>query len=280
MTSSGPSEDLRTPTPEQVAAEVEREGYAVLRDVVDASLVTALRRRIDELMEELAIPFGGNDFLGRRTRRIFNLLARDPLFERIVTHDAILPVVEQVLDHECLLSSLTAIEMHPGETLQPLHADDGSIPLPKPHPPLACVALVALSDFDERNGGTRVVPGSHRFDHSPGRDERHSHAAEHAVMSAGSAVVYHGSLWHGGGANRSDAPRMGIVVNYCAGYIRQEECQLLALRPEQVAAFSPRTRALVGYGTYHGLHGHVDQRNPAELIDPSAETDMIWRRIK
>ena len=58
MTSSGPSEDLRTPTPEQVAAEVEREGYAVLRDVVDASLVTALRRRIDELMEELAIPFG------------------------------------------------------------------------------------------------------------------------------------------------------------------------------------------------------------------------------
>jgi ectoine hydroxylase-related dioxygenase (phytanoyl-CoA dioxygenase family) len=99
-------------------------------------------------------------------------------------------------------------------------------------------------------------------------------------MRAGSAIVYHGSLWHAGGANRSDTARMGIVINYCAGYIRQEESQLLALRPEQVATFSPRTRELIGYGTYRGLHGHVDQRSPAELFDPQAETDMIWRRIK
>ena len=260
-------------------AAVEREGYVVLPSVIELELVTALRERIDELLESLGTPRGTNDFLGHSTRRIFNLLARDVLFERVVEHAAVLPIIEQVLDPECLLSSLTAIEMEAGETPQPLHADDGSIPLPKPHPPLACVALWALSDFDEENGGTRVVPGSHLYDHSPGRDERRNSEARTTEMPAGSVIIYHGSLWHGGGANRSDTRRLGIVANYCAGYIRQEECQLLALPHERVASFSPRLRELVGYGTYHGLHGHVDQRNPAELIDPDAETDMIWRRI-
>jgi ectoine hydroxylase-related dioxygenase (phytanoyl-CoA dioxygenase family) len=72
---------------------------------------------------------------------------------------------------------------------------------------------------------------------------------------------------------------MAIVNNYCAGFLRQEECQLLALPREQVASFSPRLRRLVGYGTYRGLLGHVDQRSPEVLIDPAASTDMIWSKI-
>jgi ectoine hydroxylase-related dioxygenase (phytanoyl-CoA dioxygenase family) len=230
-------------------------------------------------MAELAVPFGPNDFLGTRTRRLFNLLARDPLFARVPIHDAVLPVVERVLDPECLLSSLTAIEMHPGETAQPLHADDGSIPLPKPHVPITCTAIWALTDFTEENGGTRVVPGSQRADHSPGRAERDAPSLA-TVMPAGSVLVYHGSLWHGGGANRSSARRLAIVCNYCAGWLRQEECQLLALPREQVTGFPPRLQALVGYGTYRGLLGHVDQRSPAEWVDPEAATDMVWRRIR
>jgi ectoine hydroxylase-related dioxygenase (phytanoyl-CoA dioxygenase family) len=98
-------------------------------------------------------------------------------------------------------------------------------------------------------------------------------------MPAGSVLVYHGSLWHGGGANRSAARRAAIVCNYCAGFLRQEECQLLALPREQVALFPPRLQALIGYGTYRGLLGHVDQRNPAELVDPAARTDMVWRKL-
>ena len=88
------------------------------------------------------------------------------------------------------------------------------------------------------------------------------------------------TLWHGGGANRSAARRLAIICNYCAGFLRQEECQLLALPREQVAGFPPRLQALVGYGTYRGLLGHVDQRSPGEWVDPGASTDMVWRRIR
>jgi ectoine hydroxylase-related dioxygenase (phytanoyl-CoA dioxygenase family) len=261
------------------AARVAEDGYAILERAIEPALVAELVAALDRRMAELAVPFGANDFLGTRTRRLFNLLARDPLFGRVPVHDAVLPIVERVLDPECLLSSLTGIEMNPGETAQPLHADDGSIPLAKPHGPITCTAIWALTDFTEANGATRLLPGSHRADHSPRKDERDAPSLP-AVMPAGSVLVYHGSLWHGGGANASGARRVAIICNYCAGWVRQEECQLLALPREQVESFPPRLQALVGYGTYRGLMGHVDQQSPAEWVNPAARTDMVWRRIR
>jgi ectoine hydroxylase-related dioxygenase (phytanoyl-CoA dioxygenase family) len=261
------------------AARVTEDGYAVLERAVEPDLVAALVGTIDRLMAALDVPLGANEFLGRRTRRLFNLLARDPLFAGVPVHEAVLPVVERVLDPECLLSSLTAVEMLPGESPQPLHADDGTLPLPRPHGPLTCTAIWALSDFTEENGGTRVVPGSHRADHAPRRDERDAPSLP-TQMPAGSVLVYHGSLWHGGGANRSESRRLAIICNYCVGFLRQEECQLLALPRAQVASFPPRLQRLVGYGTYRGLLGHVDAESPAEWLDPHAETDMVWRRIR
>ena len=99
-------------------------------------------------------------------------------------------------------------------------------------------------------------------------------------MPAGGVLGDHGSLWHGGGANASNARRPLIVINHCAGFLRQEECQPLAVPRERVARMSPRLQALVGYSTYKGLLGHVDQRNPAELVDANASTDMVWRRLR
>ncbi len=260
------------------AGAVVRDGWTILPDVIEAALVRELVARIEALLEELSVPRGSNTFLGEHTRRIFNLLARDALFERVPVHAAVLPVIEAVLDRECLLSSLTAIEMGPGETDQPFHADDGSIGLPKPHGPITCTAIWALTDFTRANGATRLVPGSHRGDRNPRRGEEPRF--EQAEMSAGSVLVYHGSLWHGGAANTGPSARMGIVANYCAGFLRQEECQLLALPRERVARFTPRLRELVGYGTYRGLMGHVDQRSPAEWLDPATGTDMVWRRMR
>lgn len=98
-------------------------------------------------------------------------------------------------------------------------------------------------------------------------------------MPAGSVLFYSGSLWHGGGENRTSQRRLGIVANYCAGFLRQEENQLLALSRDRVADFPSRLRRLVGYGTYRGLLGHVDQRDPETLLDPSVPTRMVWEKM-
>ena len=54
-------------------------------------------------------------------------------------------------------------------------------------------------------------------------------------MPKGSVLVWHGSLWHGGGANTTDERRIGLAMNYCAGYIRQQENQQLGI-PREIAA--------------------------------------------
>ena len=155
----------------RTAEKVKEEGFAILQGAIPPELVASLRDASLRCMQELAVPFGTNVFLGERTRRLFNLLARDRIFEGVPVHAAVLPVIEQVLDEDLLLSSLTAIEMHPGQTAQPLHADDGSINLPRPHPAITCTALWALSDFTADNGATRLVPGSHLSERRPRKAE-------------------------------------------------------------------------------------------------------------
>jgi ectoine hydroxylase-related dioxygenase (phytanoyl-CoA dioxygenase family) len=260
------------------AEAIARDGFTVLERVIEPELVAELQETIDRVMVDQQIPYGENRFLGENTRRIFNLLARDPLFARVPLHPVVLPLVERVLDDQCLLSSLTAIEMQPGQGAQPLHADDGSIALPRPHVPVVCVAIWALTDFTVENGATRLVPGSHRSDRRPAKGEQADYVE--ATMPAGSVLVYDGALWHGGGDNRSDARRVGIVVNHCAGFLRQEENQLLAVPREMAATFPRRLQQMLGYGVYRGLMGHVDKQDPGVLLDPDVETDMVWKRMR
>lgn len=217
-----------------------------------------------------------NEFEGSATVRIYNLLVHGPLFERVPVHENVLPVVEGVLDEGCLVSSLSSISIGPGETPQPIHADDMLMPLAKPHASVVCNSMWALTDFSEENGATRIIPGSHKLDHSPQYGQHYD--SEPAVMRKGSVLIWHGSLWHGGGENRTNERRVGIAMNYCAGYIRQQENQQLGIPLEIAKGFSARLRELVGYGVYHGLIGHVEKQSPARLLDEGATTKIVWDR--
>ena len=96
-------------------------------------------------------------------------------------------------------------------------------------------------------------------------------------MPKGSVLVWHGSLWHGGGANTTDRRRVGIAMNYCAGWIRQQENQQLGIPRRGRARFPPRLRELVGYGIYRGLIGHIDKQHPSKLLlGADATAGMIW----
>jgi ectoine hydroxylase-related dioxygenase (phytanoyl-CoA dioxygenase family) len=256
--------------------EIERDGYTVVEDAIEAELVDALGEDLQRLERELGITPSHNEFEGERTVRIYNLLAHGRLYERVPVHASVLPIVERVLDPGCLVSSLSSIAIGPGESEQPIHADDQLIPLPKPHAAVVCNSMWALTDFTEENGATRVVPGSHRSGHSPEYGRRYDSVP--AEMRRGSVLVWHGSLWHGGGANRSSLRRVGIAMNYCAGFIRQQENQQLGIPREVAKGFSPRLRRLVGYGIYQGLIGHIDKRDPVELLDGPSETKIVWDR--
>jgi ectoine hydroxylase-related dioxygenase (phytanoyl-CoA dioxygenase family) len=259
--------------------EIAEQGYTIVPDAIEPELVDALRADLARLEAFFDVQPSPNSFEGHRTLRIYNLLAFGELYQRIPVHPNVLPIVERVLDPGCLVSSLSSVDILPGEVAQPIHADDQLIPIPKPHPPTVCNSMWALTDFTEANGATRIVPGSHRWDHDP-EYGRHYDSIP-AEMPAGSVLIWHGSLWHGGGANRTDERRVGIAMNYCAGYVRQQENQQLGLDRETVRRFPPRLRQLVGYGVYNMLIGHINKRSPEQLLlaDAPGESPIVWDRI-
>jgi ectoine hydroxylase-related dioxygenase (phytanoyl-CoA dioxygenase family) len=268
---------LRSVTPEQLAAHVARiddEGYTIVEDAIEPELLDEVQEELRRLEVDLGIVPASNDFEGSATVRIYNLLVHGRAFERIPVHPNVLPVVEGVLDPGCLISSLSSIAICAGETPQPIHADDQLMPIPKPHPPTVCNTMWAITDFTEANGATRIIPGSHKADASPVYGQHYDSVP--AEMARGSVLIWHGSLWHGGGANTTDERRVGIAMNYCAGYVRQQENQQLGIPRHIAAGFDERLQRLCGYGVYFGLIGHIDKRDPIELLRGEGAMSMVW----
>lgn len=255
------------------------QGFTVVHEAFDAELATALLADLDRLHAELGTRPARNGFEGTRTLRVYNLLAHAPLWQQVPVHPEVLPIIEGVLDRGCLISSLSSISIGPDEVAQPIHADDQLMPIPKPHVATVCNTMWALTDFTEANGATRIIPGSHLADASP--DYGHPYDSIPAEMPAGSVLIWHGSLWHGGGANTTGERRVGIAMNYCAGWIRQQENQQLGLPLDLVRTFEPRLQELCGFGVYHGLIGHIDRRSPADalLADADGGDAMVWDHV-
>jgi ectoine hydroxylase-related dioxygenase (phytanoyl-CoA dioxygenase family) len=253
---------------------MQRDGYTIVEGAIDPDTVAALRDDVFRLERELAVQPAPNVFEGQNTLRIYNLLAHGAIYQQVPVHERVLPIIEGVLDKGCLVSSLSSIDIGPGEAAQPLHADDQLIPLPKPHVSIICNSMWALTDFTEANGATRLVPGSHRAERSPQPfgEPVQTVAAE---MPAGSVLVFDGSIWHGGGANRTGERRLGLAMNYCAGWMRQQENQQLGIPPDVARGFGPRLRKLVGYGLYKGLIGHIDKCSPDDLLDGGAPRPVV-----
>lgn len=254
---------------------IRRDGYTVVENAIDLDLIEALNASLDQLERELDVKPAMNGFEGHKTVRIYNLLQFGAPFTSVPVHASVLPIVEQVLDSGCLISSLSSIAIDPGEVAQPIHADDMVIPLAKPHIPIVCNSMWALTDFTDANGATRLVPGSHVRDNPVYGG---TYETVPAAMKKGSVLIWDGALWHGGGANRTDKRRMGIAMNYCAGFIRQQENQQLGLKPGLVKTFSPRLQELIGYGVYRGLIGHIDKKSPAQVLGAADGFQSIWEK--
>jgi ectoine hydroxylase-related dioxygenase (phytanoyl-CoA dioxygenase family) len=261
------------PSAEEHAATIEREGFTIVEDAIAPELIDRLVAEVDRLHAELAVEPAKNIFEGVSTLRVYNLLARGKAFEEVAVHERVLPIVEAVLDQGCLVSSLSSITILPGETAQPIHADDQLIPLPKPHVPIVCNTMWALTDFTEENGATRLVPRTHTADRSPNFGEPLETVG--AVMKRGSVLVWNGSLWHGGGANASTERRIGLAMNYCAGWMRQQENQQLGIPLAVAKGFSPRLRKLAGFGLYRQLLGHIDKCSPVDLLDETGPRRVV-----
>lgn len=240
---------------------LERDGYAIVPGVVDPDEVAATRAELREVLAD--IPTGRNDFEGLSSRRIYALFAKTRAFDRWAIDPVVLGVVDAVIG-QSQLSAPTGIDIGPGEAAQVFHRDDGIYPLAEPHGEVVLNTMWALDDFTRENGATRFATGSHRWE--PGRYPERGDEIARAVMPAGSVAFYRGRVWHSGGANRTDRPRLGVILEYAAAWLRPQENHVIAVAPEVVATLPVALQELLGYGIYPPFVGYVDGRHPRRFL--------------
>ncbi len=259
VTAGGP---LAWPAPAvQVSGLLRRDGFAVVTGVLDAD---SLKNTRDDILRVLATTrTGRNDFEGFETQRIYSLFAKTRAFDDHAIHPLVLAVLDDILG-SYQLSAPQAIHIRPGETAQRLHRDDGVYPIARPHQELVLNTMWALDDFTAANGATYVVPGSHKWvEQNPAEDQ----ATARAVMPAGSVMFFVGDVFHGGGANTTERPRLGVIIEYTAGWLRQQENQYLAVPREIVRTLPRRLQELLGYNVHGNLIGNVDGRHPLKTLE-------------
>ncbi len=262
-------------------AAYERDGYVIIENVLSAAELAAIRTALAPWLGG-ANKTGRNDFEGFSTNRVYALLAKSPVFAELATHPLALAFAEAELGRTCLLSACLAINLHPGETVQPWHSDD-SVQSGRPRPAYGVSTFWAIDDTTEENGATEVIPGSHLWGDvrieggasaasfargaAPTTDDPGARAdAVKLVMPAGSVAIAKGTLIHRGGANKSDKPRCIITPQYCAGWVRQLETMLLAVPPEIARTLSPRAQELLGYSIHGAFMGYVDGVHPRKAL--------------
>jgi ectoine hydroxylase-related dioxygenase (phytanoyl-CoA dioxygenase family) len=245
---------------------IDDQGFTIVE--IEPELTRRIVETVSRLEEELAIEPQRNRAEGFNTKRIYNLLSKDPVFWKMPAHENVLPIVTNLIDKWAILSGTTAMNIGPGEELQGLHSDEGNVS--RPRQPLMAVTIWALTDFTAENGATRVVPGSHKADREPRPDETEDAIA--AEMPAGSVMIMHGGTWHCGGPNTTeDQWRMGANIQYCVGWMRGQQNHYLGLQPETVRAMPKRLQQLAGFGLHKGAMGHIEGKSPGAVVG-AAET--------
>lgn len=240
-------------------AAVRRDGYVILPGLLDAGEIAAIKKAVDPLLART----GRNPFEGHATQRVYSVLNKTRACDRIADHPRVLALLDRLLMPNYLLSMLQVINIQPGEAAQMLHTDDAFYPLPRPRKALGCATIWAIDDFTADNGATDIVPGSHLWG-----DERPDPAARQpVVMPAGSCVFFLGTLWHGGGANRSSHPRLAVTAQYCEPWLRPQEAFTLSISRDVVREVSEDIRRMLGYSIHPPFIGQVDGMHPKRLLE-------------
>lgn len=241
-------------------AALDRDGYLIWENLLGADECAQIKETVAPWLAHT----GRNSFEGHRTQRVYSLLSRTRVCDRLVDHPRVLAVLDRLLMDNYLLSALQAINIQPGETAQLAHHDDGFYPIPRPREPLAAATIWAIDDFTADNGATVLYPGSHRWGR---RRPEPDDPAIPVVMPAGSCVFFVGTLWHGGGANTTDAARLAVTAQYCQPWLRPMEAFTLSISRDTAREVSDDIRRMIGYSIHPPFVGAVDGLHPLRLLE-------------
>ncbi len=212
--------------PSQILGHVQMDGWFVVKGVIPTDEIETVRIEAETVT---AVQGASKTYQGVHSAR--GILDHIPTFLPHLSDDRILGVATKWFGPHVRISYTNTLISNPGNQRGGWHADwpfnqekAGHIPAPYADAPVQLSTLWMLSDFSRENGGTLIVPGSHRTNNNPtgnmGVDRFREYPTEmHIIGPAGSVLVFDSRLWHTTACNTSDAPRVGMVVRYAPWWL-------------------------------------------------------------
>lgn len=272
----------------EAIAIIERDGGVIIKDYLDAQALAELRTDLTPALDKIG--WGRDDFSGAKTRRLGGVfkhsrhaitVADQPHLVAAAKHFFEVPSkmwfgeAENELTSGYQLGVTQVIEIHPGEGAQPLHRDDSVWQWKHVEGgrQARLQVMVAVTDFTAENGGTLVIPGSHKW-YDPNRAPKMEEAIP-TEMEAGSALIFIGGVYHAGGTNNTDKPRMGFTLTYDLSWLRQEENHYLTYPLKFVKTLPEHIQGLLGYRAAPPLLGWVEidgvMCDPSQLLSDEGD---------
>lgn len=244
--------DLPKPTQaiRQLREDLRRWGYCLIDEALSAAQLERMQKRLAEQAEAerlagiaswMGTPVVPGDDIPN-TQFLHALINKGQQFIQCVEHDpqgvqaglVMEQLLNEVIGPNFLMSSFIGIITRGLNIPQALHQDQGTAPFQDPVAPYTCNTMYIMDDMGVENGGTLVVPGSHRLlSVRSGEPVTESlPPAINVTAKAGTVMMFEGRLLHGTGVNRTDRPRTALVMNSVKPFMRQQELHMMSARSD------------------------------------------------
>jgi Phytanoyl-CoA dioxygenase (PhyH) len=213
--------------PQDVARQLDDIGFAVL----PGPAVPGGWARLTEAYDQAVSAANPADVSIRSSTRVHDFVNRGPEFDGLYIYTPLLSACCRIIGRPFKLSTMLARTLEPGAPAQPLHVD-----VKRNGEGWPLVGFIVMVDgFHAGNGATRFVPGSHLWPLEPDSSKDTTDTVGREVLacgSAGSVIIFNGSVWHGHTANRSTKCRRSIQGAFIPREARQAIDQASRMRPE------------------------------------------------
>ena len=214
------------------------------------------------------------------SRLVWNLINKGDCFLKLIDHPKILPLIQHLIGKRVCLCSMGAHMNGSGNEKMALHQDQWPL---VPHPmefPFMANVMYLISDNSPENGGTRLIPGSHKWpliDYKTANEEEIQKMAVSLTAPKGTAIVWEGRLWHGNGLNRSGSIRSNISTAFLQPWVKPQENHQYSIREEVLKKVTEKQKHILGFSSFGTLGGHDGSSvSPAEF-DPNKESIGILK---
>ena len=267
-------------------------GLCLLKNVLNKKEIEVIDTRLQEQWKgeekrNLGSIMRGDEGFGIKTskkekvsRLVWNLVNKGDCFLPLIDHPRIFPLIRHILGETVLMCSIGAHMNGSGNQRMPLHQDQWPlIPHHLNFPAMANVMLL-ITDNSPENGGTCLIPGSHKWpdiSYKKANSSEVKKLAKSVRAPRGTAIIFEGRTWHCNGLNRSEKVRSNISIAYMQPWVRTQENHQYSLRKEVYKKTTKEQREILGFSPFGTLGGHDGSSVSPSSFDRDKESIGILK---